>query len=118
MAKTIDRHALIALVGISTGMLAGCGPSDGQWQVCTDQQGRRQPDGDCQGNRGGHGAWASGSSWRYIKRTSSAPAIGEVVSGGSTAPLNGTAYAAPREGIVRGGFGHFGEGFGGHGGGE
>lgn len=124
MAKVIDRNALIALVGISTTMLAGCGPSDGQWRVCTDQQGRRLPDADCASNGGGQGGGyggGGGGGWRYVARTSAAPAVGERVTEGSTMPLEGAAYAAPKEGVARGGFGSIGEGLGGeggHGGGE
>ncbi|HZU62351.1 MAG TPA: hypothetical protein VFF98_01600 [Novosphingobium sp.] len=121
MSRPIDRNALIALVGLSAGMLAGCGPSDaGQWRVCTDDRGRRVADADCApgSTGGGHGFGGSGGGgWRYLSREGAAPAIGDEVSGGTRAPSGGTAEAAPAEGITRGGFGGMGEGGeGGHGG--
>ncbi|MGJ3647663.1 hypothetical protein ACLB0R_04205 [Sphingomonas sp. GlSt437] len=119
MKKPIDRSRLVTLIGVSAGLAAGCSPStDGQWRVCTDPTGRRIADANCSTSSGGgaHG----GGGWRYIDRSASAPAVGEEVAGGSRAPLAGTAYSAPAEGIARGGFGGTGDGGGeggGHGGG-
>lgn len=116
MNRPIDRSRLATLIGLSAGMVAGCSPStDGQWRVCTDQNGRRIADANCT-TGSGSGAHGGGGGWRYIDRSSSAPAVGEEVTGGSGTPIAGAAYSAPAEGIARGGFGGSGEG-GGHGGG-
>ncbi|MDE2597007.1 MAG: hypothetical protein KGL44_09030 [Sphingomonadales bacterium] len=118
MAKFIDRAALATLLGLSAGMIAGCSPSnDGQWQVCTDNSGRRVPDANCSTNTGHTGGAHGGGSWRYFSGDDPAPAVGQSVSGGSRTPLAGEAHAAPVEGISRGGFGGHGEGGGGEGGG-
>jgi len=119
MRKVIDRQALIALVGISAGMLSGCGPSDGQWRVCTDNRGHRLPDGNCHdGSSGNAGPWGhsggsgGGGHWLYVPRTRSAPAVGAEVRDGSVMTEQGHAYFAPSEGIVRGGFGRIGASIG------
>jgi hypothetical protein len=105
------------LVGLASS-IAGCSShQDGQWRVCTDAQGRRLPDADC----GNGSSWGSHAGWTYIGRSSGAPSVGEVVSGGRSAPAAGEAFSAPAEGIARGGFGGIGEALGhgfGHGAGE
>lgn len=120
MGKLIDLSRMTVLLGLSSAMLQGCGPSEGatgDWSVCTDQQGRRVADSQCQsGSSYSGGSYGGGGHWMYINQGSRAPAIGETVSGASTTPGQGTHYAtAPAEGIARGGFGGTGEG---HGGGE
>ena len=108
------------LVGLATAM-AGCSShDDGQWRVCTDAWGRRMPDIACEsGNHygsyyGGHG----GGGWMFISRASSAPPVGQIVTGGAR-QATGRAFSAPVQGITRGGFGSSAEGGGSaHGAGE
>ncbi len=107
-----DRTRLATLVGLAV-TLGGCSShDDGQWQVCTDAQGRRLPDIACQ--QGSHygGYYGSHAGWVFISRSSSAPAVGQMVTSpimtGPARPTRAKVYAAPAEGITRGGFGHFG----------
>ncbi len=109
--KTLDRAALVAVLAVSAGVLAGCGRPDAL-RVCADATGRRLPDGYCSNRGGAHGSWV------YFGR-GGAPAIGQKASGGSLSPAEGVHYGlAPEGGVSRGGFGSTGRSFGFHGGGE
>jgi hypothetical protein len=109
VSKTIDRGALAIMLGLSAAVLSGCDQPRGDWRVCQDSQGKRAADGAC--NTGG--GYVGGAHWLYI-RGGSAPAVGESISGGESAPSTGVNYgAAPAEGVARGGFGASGEGHGG-----
>lgn len=114
MRKRPERETLVLLAGLAATM-AGCSShDDGQWRVCTDAQGRRLPDFACEQN----GPAYHGSGWVFISHASSAPPVGQVVTGGSPRAA-GTVFAAPAQGITRGGFGSTGEEAGaGHGVGE
>ena len=115
MRKTIDMGGMTVLLGLSSAMLAGCGSRDdeaqvagasGDWQVCTDAQGRRVEDDECRSNRNGYrGGYGGGHAWFYVRRSAgSVPAIGESVIGGRSAPSGPVAFA-PSQGVSRGGFG-------------
>ena len=114
-----DRNRLLTLIGLAATITGCSSQDDGDWQVCTDAQGRRLPDVACQQNGHYGGSWGSHAGWVFISRSMSAPAVGQMVSGpvtttptrtGSTSTV-GKVFSAPAEGIARGGFGHFG-GFG------
>lgn len=113
---SFDKITLASVLAISAALLAGCERHDGV-RICGDGDGRRLPDGNCQGaGSGGHGG-----RWTYV-RSGYAPAVGGAITGGVRAPETGVRYgAAPAGGISRGGFGGTGDGIGGeggHGGGE
>jgi hypothetical protein len=113
---------LAILLGLATAM-GGCSSrDDGQWRVCTDAWARRLPDIACQQsntNGGGYGHYGGGGGgWVFINRSSSAPPVGQIVTGGMRS-ASGSIYSAPAQGITRGGFGGIGERLGmGHGVGE
>lgn len=120
--KKPEREALVLLVGIAATMTGCSSQSDGQWQVCTDAQGRRLPDIACQQGQN-YGGYGSHAGWVYISRSASAPPVGQLVTSPimrGPAPGNaGKVFSAPSQGITRGGFGSFGESSGsGHGAGE
>ena len=116
MSRKPDRDSLVILAGLAAAMSGCSSHDDGQWRVCTDAWGRRLPDIACEQSNyyGGHG----GGGWVFISHSSSAPPIGQVVTG-ATRTGSGTAYSAPATGITRGGFGGSAEeGGAGHGAGE
>lgn len=115
MSRKPDRDSLVILAGLAAAMSGCSSQDDGQWRVCTDAWGRRQPDIACQQSNyyGGHGG-----GWVFISHSSSAPPVGQVVTGG-TRTGSGATYSAPATGITRGGFGGSAEeGGAGHGAGE
>ena len=115
-----ERESLVILAGLAAAMSGCSSQDDGEWRVCTDAWGRRQPDIACQqGTNGGYGGGygGHGGGWVFISRSSSAPPVGQIVTGGSRSAA-GTTYSAPAQGIARGGFGGSAEGGGGHGAGE
>ncbi|WP_375394202.1 hypothetical protein [uncultured Sphingomonas sp.] len=117
--------------GVAAALLvSGCGQRDNGWTatdntaICTDRQGNRVPDAECQRHVGG-GGMGTAFLWYYLGRNSVIPYYGQHVGGGSFRPAAGAAYARAPAGsamtrsaaISRGGFGSSARGFGGFGGG-
>lgn len=109
MRKIIDVGSLTVLIGLSSSLLQGCSPAGGgDWRVCTDAQGRRVPDVQCN-TRPGRGGGGSHVGWVYINGGRGAPALGDIARDARTTPESGRSYGlAPAEGIARGGFGRIG----------
>jgi hypothetical protein len=122
--------------GVAAALLASaCGRSDTDdgWTatdntaVCTDRQGNRVPDSNCQQqavNSGGyHGSGGNAFLWYYLGRNSAIPYYGERVTGGSFNRTAGASYFRAPAGtgmtraavISRGGFGSSAHSFGGFG---
>ena len=108
--KTIELKITTAVSAALA--LAGCqrqfNPNDG-WTsaentaLCTDAQGHRVPDAQC--DTGYHGG---GAHWYYVPRGVFVPPYGEPVRGGSYEAPHGISYtrsSASVETIARGGFG-------------
>lgn len=126
-ARRPDPARLTVLAGLVAAVTGCSSNTDGDWRVCTDAQGRRLPDIECQQPQYTHG-YGSHIGWVYISRSYSAPPVGGLVSSPfSTAPRGGfgspsatgggKVFSAPSSGISHGGFGGIGESLGlGHGG--
>jgi hypothetical protein len=106
------RTFMLPIVGAAASafLLHGCERNYPR-QVCVDGAGARVDDGDCL-QPGGRYHW-----YYYSSGGGGVPGLGGHVSGGGYARVYGqTYYAAPAEGVTRGGFGGFGgEGEGGAG---
>ena len=98
------RFSLVLLPAVAAALMSGCSPRDSVARMCTDANGRRVEDNQCQtsGSRGyvGGGFYH----WYYMSRGGARPAaIGDVVSNGSYAPPAGArSFSTVSE---RGGFG-------------
>lgn len=115
--------------GVAAALLASaCGRSDNGWTasdntaICTDRDGHRVADANCQrSGGGGGGGMGTAFLWYYLGRHSAIPYYGETVRGGSFARAPGMAYARAPSGsamtrsaaISRGGFGSSARSFGG-----
>lgn len=106
--------------GVAAALLAsGCGQKDNGWvadkdtAVCTDKQGQRVADDNCQRPHVGGGVGSSAFLWYFLGRNSAVPYYGERVRGGSFSRAPGTSYFRAPAGssmtraaaISRGGFG-------------
>ena len=105
---------------VAAALLAGaCGQRETQWTadrdtaICTDGQGKRVADRNCQQRHvGGHGG-GSAFLWYYLGRSQAIPYYGERAAGGSYVGRPGVAYARAPAGasmtraaaVSRGGFG-------------
>ena len=117
MGRKPERESLVILAGLAAAMTGCSSRDDGQWRVCTDAWGRRLPDIACEQSNyyGGHG----GGGWVFISHSSSAPPVGQIVTGAARSSATCTVFSAPASGITRGGFGGSAEeGGAGHGAGE
>ncbi|WP_294390390.1 hypothetical protein [uncultured Sphingomonas sp.] len=103
-------------------MAAGCDRRPPEWTaqqdtaICTDRQGKRVPDRNCEqrghGAYGGNGA-SSAFMWYFLGRNSQVPYYGEAARGGSYSGTTGRSYFRAPSGsamtrsaaISRGGFG-------------
>ncbi|MEP9402212.1 hypothetical protein [Sphingomonas sp. VNH70] len=122
------RNDLKITTGVAAALLlAGCGGRDRDdgWTarsdtaVCTDQNGVRVPDSNCNRRTGGSGV-GSAFLWYYLARNAAIPPYGERARGGTFTRVPGRSYAyAPAstamtrsQAISRGGFGASGRSFG------
>ena len=115
--------------GVAAALLAsGCGHQDNGWTaeqntaVCTDKQGQRVADSNCEHRTYGGGV-GNAFLWYYMARSSAVPYYGEPVRGGSYNRAPGTSYFRAPAGsamsrsaaVSRGGFGSSARSFGGAG---
>ena len=100
----VTRFSLVLLPAVAAALMSGCSPRDSVARMCTDGNGRRVEDNQCQtsGSRG----YVSGGfyHWYYLSRGGAQPAaVGDVVSNGSYSPPGGArSFSSVSE---RGGFG-------------
>jgi hypothetical protein len=116
---------------IAGALLAGaCQQQPDEWTaqrdtaVCTDRQGHRVPDANCQRQSyASHGGGGNAFLWYYLGRNSAVPYYGEQVRGGTFSRAPGRSYFQAPTGssmtrtaaISRGGFGSSAHSFGGFG---
>jgi hypothetical protein len=123
----VKSGSLVAVVLVAAALSACDDKKTASWgegdsvRYCTDAQGRRVPDQQCQTHSGGGG---NAFLWYYLGRLSTQgggqiPPMGGVASGGGYRPTAGLSYSSVSEAVARGGFGATGSGAGeGHGAGE
>lgn len=120
---SVKSGSLMAVVLVSAALSACGDKKTASWgegdsvRYCTDAQGHRVPDQQCQTHSGGNPFL-----WYYLGRLSAQgarqiPPIGGIAAGGAYRPTTGISYSSPSEAAARGGFGATGAGEG-HGAGE
>lgn len=127
------KGELKVTTAIAAALLAGACSStpDNGWgetaerdtAICTDRNGQRVPETNCQQHVSHGGGAANAFLWYYLARSSVVPYYGDRVGGGSYQRAAGTSYfRAPAASsmtrsaaISRGGFGSSARGFGGAG---
>jgi hypothetical protein len=125
----LKKFDLILTTAVASAiLLTGCSRSD-DWNtnrdtaVCTDRQGHRVPDANCERSAHGGGGGGNPFLWYYLGRNSAIPPYGERPFGGSyTRTAGATYFHAPvstdftRSAVIsRGGFGESAHAFGGFG---
>jgi hypothetical protein len=123
---SVKSGSLVAVVLVAAALSACDDKKTASWgegdsvRYCTDAQGHRVPDQQCQTHSGGGNAFL----WYYLGRLSTQgarqiPPIGGMATGGGFQPRSGLSYSSVSEAAARGGFGATGAGAGeGHGAGE
>ena len=102
--EIVTRFSLVLLPAVAAALMSGCSPRESVARMCTDGNGRRVEDNQCQIS-GSHGYVGGGFyHWYYLSRGGARPAaVGDVVSNGSYSPPAGArSFSSVSE---RGGFG-------------